>query len=388
MIKRIAIAWAILLCVSLLAGCGGGTGPESGTGAEPGVSAASGAGAGSGAGTGADTGAGATSDIATDNGASAGAGASAGTGPDTPAEPAVPDILPATMRLGGLRGPTTMGMVKLLDDASAGATFNHYDFTIAGAADELTPLLIRGELDIVAMPANLAAVLYNNTGGAIQLLAVNTLGVTYIVETGDEIHSFADLQGKTVYATGRGAVPEYTLRYLLEANGIDPDRDVALEWRAEPPEVVAILGQTGGVAMLPQPFVTVAQNTLPDLRIALNMTEAWEALDNGSSLITGVLAVRRDFAAAYPDQIAIFLDEYRASADFVNANVAEAAIMVEAWDIVRAPIAEIAIPYCHIVFLEGAEMRRAIAGYLDVLYAQNPRSVGDALPGDDFYYQR
>ncbi|MCL2120845.1 MAG: ABC transporter substrate-binding protein [Clostridiales bacterium] len=302
--------------------------------------------------------------------------------------PAAPETGPAQIRLGGLKGPTTIGMVKLLEDAKAGETEIDYLFTIAGAADELTPALIRGELDIVAIPANLASVLYNNTGGAVQLLAVNTLGVTYIVDTGEEIASFADLKGKTVYCTGKGAVPEFALRYLLKENGVDPDSDLTLEWKSEPPEVVAILAQSGGVAMLPQPYVTVAQNALPGLRIALDMTTEWNALDNGSMLITGVLAVNRDFAQTHPDPIQKFLEEYKASTEFVNANASEAAVMVEAYDIVKAPIAEIAIPYCNIVYLDGEEMEKAVSGYLEVLYTQNPKSVGETLPGDDFYYKR
>jgi NitT/TauT family transport system substrate-binding protein len=280
-----------------------------------------------------------------------------------------------------------MGMVKLLADADEGKTFNDYDFTIAGSADELTPKLIQGALDVAAVPANLAAILYNNTQGAIRLLAVNTLGVLYIVDTADEISEFADLKGKTIYCTGKGSTPEYTLRYLLEENGVDPDNDVTLEWKAEPAESVAILSQAGGVAMLPQPYVAVAQNTLTDLRIALDLTKEWDALDNGSMLITGTLVVRRDFAEKYPDQIAVFLDEYKASTEYVNANVPEAARLVETYGITKAPIAEKAIPYCNITFLAGVDMEKAVGGYLEALYAQNPKSTGGALPGDDFYYQ-
>jgi len=292
------------------------------------------------------------------------------------------------IRLGGMKGPTTIGMVKLLDDAKSGNTFNDYEFTLAGSADELTPLLIRGELDIAAIPANLASVLYNNTQGAIRLLAVNTLGVTYIVETGNAIHTFEDLKGKTIYCTGKGSVPEYALRYLLAENGINADNDVTLEWKSEPAEVVALLASGGGVAMLPQPYVTVAQNNLQSLRIALNMSNEWYALQNDSMLITGVLAIRRDFSMDNGDQIAAFMEEYKASTVYVNENVTEAALLVESFDIVKAPIAEIAIPYCNIVCIEGEEMEKAVAGYLQVLFDQNPKSIGESLPGDDFYYKK
>ncbi len=303
-------------------------------------------------------------------------------------EPAAPEVQPATIRLGGLKGPTTMGMVKLLKDAEAGGTFNQYEFTIAGAADELTPQLIQGQLDIAAVPANLAAVLHNNTKGAVKLAAVNTLGVVYIVETGEAIETIQDLKGKTIYATGKGSTPEYALRHILQENGIDPDKDVTMEWKSEPTEVLALLGQGGGVAMMPQPYVTVAQNTLPNLRIALDLTKEWDALDSGSMLITGVLVVRTAFAEEYPEQLAKFLEEYKASTEYVNANVQEAAVLVEEFDIVKAAIAAKAIPYCNITYLDGETMKQAMAGYLQVLFDQNPKSVGGSLPGDDFYYQK
>ena len=296
---------------------------------------------------------------------------------------------PVDIRIGGLKGPTSIGMVKLMESAEAGTAANNYSFTIAGSADELTPKLIQGELDIAAVPANLASVLYNNTNKAIKLLAVNTLGVLYIVEKGSTIDSLDGLKGKTIYATGKGSVPEYNLRYLLSQNGIDPDKDVTIEWKTEPTEVVALFKETdGGIAMLPQPYVTVAQTQVEGLNIAVDLTQAWDELNNGSALITGVLVVRKEFAEKYPGQIAAFLDEYKLSTEYVNANVSEAAKLVEKFDIVKAAVAEKAIPYCNITYLEGAEMKDAMEGYLGVLFEQNPKSVGGVLPEDDFYYTR
>ncbi|MEL7622102.1 MAG: MqnA/MqnD/SBP family protein [Clostridiales bacterium] len=314
--------------------------------------------------------------------------ATVGTGEATEPANLEPEVQPATIRLGGLKGPTSMGLVKLLKDAEEGSAFNEYEFTIAGAADELTPKLAQGQLDIAAVPANLAAVLYNNTKGAVKLAAVNTLGVLYIVETGEDIGAIEDLKGQTIYATGKGSTPEYALRHILLENGVDPDKDITIEWKSEPTEVVALLGQSGGVAMMPQPYVTVAQNTLPNLRVALDMTKEWDALDSGSMLITGVLVVRTAFAEEYPEQVAKFLEEYKASTEYVNANVQEAAALVEEFDIVKAAIAEKAIPYCNITYLDGETMKQAMTGYLQVLFDQNPKSVGGTLPGDDFYYQK
>ncbi|HHY82667.1 MAG TPA: ABC transporter substrate-binding protein [Clostridiales bacterium] len=296
---------------------------------------------------------------------------------------------PVNIRVGGLKGPTSIGLVKLMESAEAGEAANNYTFTISGSADEVTPKLVKGELDMAAVPANLASVLYNNTNGDIKLLAVNTLGVVYIVEKGNEIQSFEDLKGKTIYATGKGSTPEYTLRYLLSENGIDPDKDVTLEWKSEPTEVVALFSEIDyGVAMMPQPYVTVAQTQIEGLRTAIDLANEWDALDNGSDLITGVLVARKDFVEKYPEQVAAFLDEYKQSIEYVNANIPEAAQLVEKFGIVKAAVAEKAIPYCNIRFMEGAEMKASMQGYLSVLFDQNPKSIGGKLPEDDFYYER
>ncbi len=292
-----------------------------------------------------------------------------------------------TVRLGGLKGATSIGMVKLLDDAENKLTSNNYEFTMAASADELTPKLLKGELDIIAVPANLGSVLYNNSNGAVQTLAVNTLGVVYIAEKGgDSVKTISDLKGQTVYASGKGSTPEYTLKYLLEENGLDAEKDVTVEWKNEPTEVVAqISAMDHAIALIPQPFATVAQNQLDDLHIALDLTNEWDSLDNGSQCITASLIVRTDFAKENPDMVKKFLEEYRKSTNYVNENVSDAAQLVEKYDIIKAAVAEKAIPFCNIVCITGNEMKTSLSGYLEILFEQNAAAVGGKLPNDDFY---
>lgn len=313
---------------------------------------------------------------------------------ETPAED------PVTVRVAALKGPTAMGMVKLMSDSDAAAesgeetTGNTYDFTLAASADEVTPGLMQGELDIACVPANLASVLYNRTDGGIVTLAVNTLGVLYIVENGNSVQSMADLAGRTIAASGKGSTPEYALRYLLSENGIDPDTGVTIDWKSEHSECVAALASGAAtIAMLPQPFVTVVQTQLPDLRVALDPTEEWDALDNGSALLTGVVVARADFVAEHPAAVEEFLTSYAESVEWVNANTAEAAELIGGYDIVDAAVAEKALPYCNIVCITGSEMKDMLSGYLQVLFDAAPASVGQdaetgegGLPGDDFYY--
>ena len=274
----------------------------------------------------------------------------------------------AHFRIAALKGPTAMGLVKLMKDndetigallSSAkpyeGEVGNLYTFTLAGSADEVTPALIKGDLDMACVPANLAAVLYGKTNGAVEVLAVNTLGVLYIVENGGTVQSMADLKGQTIVAAGKGSTPEYALRYLLTENGIDPDKDVTIDWKSEHSECVAALASgQATIALLPQPFVIVA---------------------------------RRDVVEANPGAVDSFLQNYAASVEWVNANNADAAQLIAEYGIIEAaPVAEKALPYCNIVCITGSEMKDKLSGYLQVLADAEPSSVGGTLPGDDFYY--
>lgn len=294
---------------------------------------------------------------------------------------------PYTVRVAALKGPTAMGMVKLMADKDAGNTpYASYDFTLAGSADEVTPLLLKGDLDVACVPANLASVLYHKTEGQIVALGINTLGVLYVVEKGDTVQTIADLKGKTIVAAGKGSVPEYGLRYLLTQNGLDPDRDVTIQWKSEHSECVAALASgSASIAMLPQPFVTVAQSKIEGLRTALDLTAEWDALHNGSAMITGVVVANRAFLTN-DAACERFLSDYAASVEWVNANTTDAAKLIGQYGIVDAAVAERALPYCNIVCITGEEMDRKLSGYLAVLAGQAPEAVGGSVPGEDFYY--
>ena len=317
------------------------------------------------------------------------AGTAVETTTETTAETtAAPTKAPVTVRLGAMTGPTGIGMVKLFRAADETES-SGYTYTVKGAADELTPLLLQGELDVVSVPANLASVLYNKTQGGVKALAVNVLGVLYIGElNGETVRSVEDLKGQTLYATGKGSTPEYFLRYVLTQNGLDPDKDLTIEWKSEPAEVVATLNAEGkGLAMLPQPYVTAAAQQLGEgFRVALSISDEWEKLGTGSLCTTACILVRSEFAEENPEAVEKFLADFAESAAWVNENVDDAAAACGQYEIVKEPIAKKAIPKCNIVCITGADMKDALGGCLNVLFQQNPAAVGGALPGDDFYY--
>jgi NitT/TauT family transport system substrate-binding protein len=306
---------------------------------------------------------------------------------ETPAVTEAP-IEKIDIKIGGLKGPTAIGMVKMMEDATAGTTANNYDFTIAGAADEISTALIKGELDIAAIPCNLASVLYNKTEGKIKVAGINTLGVLYIVETGNAINSVEDLKGKTIYSTGKGTTPQYTLNYILTSHGIDPEKDVTIEYKSEPTEVAAMLAEsTDAIAMLPQPYVTTVMMTNDKVRIALDVAKEWDAVStDGSSVVTGVVVVRSEFLENNKEAFDAFMAEYTLSAAYANENVEEASTLVEKFDIFKAAPMKKAMSFCNITMIQGEDMKAKISGYLNTLFKQNPKSVGGKLPADEFYY--
>ena len=298
---------------------------------------------------------------------------------EAPASPEAAET--AALRVAGLKGPTTMGLINLVDDVASGEADYGFDleFSMHGAADEIVPILVQGELE--------AATLYQKTNGAVQVAAINTLGVLYVLEQGDSVQSVADLAGQTILTTGKGTTPEYVLRYVLSENGLDPDTDVTIEYFSEATEALAQLqAGAGTIAMLPQPFVTSALSQVEGLRVALDMNTEWEAVA-GSKLVTGVLVARTDAIEANPEAFSAFLTAYETSTELANSDLEGTAALCEEYGIVaKAALAQKALPECNIVFETGSEMKTDLATYFQVLYDADPASVGGAMPDDAFYY--
>ena len=305
----------------------------------------------------------------------------------TTEEPTEPEpVLPEKVRIGSLKGPTTMGLVNLMKDAENGAAAMNYEFQMETQADAIASLLVSGDLDIALIPANLASVLYNRTKGALVVLDINTLGVLYCV-TGDEnVKSVADLAGREVVMTGQGTTPEYALRYLLDKYGVT---DCTLTFKSEATEVAAVLAaDPNQIAVLPQPFVTSAQAQNEALKTAFSLSDAWdEVATDGSKLLTGVTVCRKAFLEEYPDAVEQFLSDHAASTAKANEDLDGTSELIAAYGIIpKAPLAKKALPYCNIVCVTGEEMKSALSGYLQALFDANPASVGGTLPEDSFYY--
>ena len=281
-----------------------------------------------------------------------------------------------------LSGPTGVGMSKMMTDKA-----DTYNFSVVADNSEVGAALTKGEVDIACIATPVAANLYNKNGG-ITVLAINTLGVLYIMEKGNTITDVASLKGKTIYATGQGANPEFVIDHLLTQNGLDPDKDVNIEWMTAQ-EVTAKMAQsTDGVCLLPVPAATALQIKDAGVREALNVSDEWDKISE-SPLVMGCVVVRNAFMQEHPELVEQFLIDYENSINFMKdeANLSQAAEMVAANGIAaNAAIAAKAIPQCNLIFMDGVEMRSAIQSYYEVLFTANPASIGGGNPDDDFYY--
>ena len=290
--------------------------------------------------------------------------------PSAPAEP---------VRVAALAGPTGMGLAYMMQDMQ-----ERYSVELFTAPDQVTAKIVNGEVDIAAVPINLASVLYKKTEGKVNVIAINTLGVLYVLENGNTINSIADLAGKTVWSTGEGSTPEYILRYLLDANGLT--ESVKVEFIADNAELIAKLGDgSAEVALLPEPHVSIATAQNENVRVALKVNDLW-AEKNDTELVQGVYIVRTDYLAEHKDQVDRFLQDAETSAKKVVTEENAAAVVVAQGIIGKEPIAKRAIPNCNITLVTGAKMKASVAAMLKVLFDANPKSIGGAMPDDSFYY--
>lgn len=289
-----------------------------------------------------------------------------------------------------LSGPTGIGAVNLWADSEAGKSENTYTFKMVAANDEIVAAVSNGSADIAAVATNQAAALYNRTQGGVTVLAVNTTSVLSILTNGVELSSINDLKGKTIYTPGQGANPEYILRYVLKENGIDPDSDVTIKFVADGSELPAIWAKEenkDAIIMAPQPVATNILTKYTTAKKAFDMGEEWGKIATDSTLMMGCVIVRNEFLKENPDVVKTFLKEYEASINKAVSDAQTTGALCEKYGIIpKAAIATKAIPSCGLTYVSGENMKTGLSGYLKVMFQANAKSVGGALPGEDFYY--
>ncbi len=295
------------------------------------------------------------------------------------------------VNVGLIMGPPSMGLGWFMQENEDGNTFNHYNFEVAGVDySAVSASLNQGDYDIATVPSNVAAILYNNEDmkEQVKVISIGNLGLLYVLTTDPSINSMEDLSGRTVYSIGEGGPPEYTFEYLLKNYQLDDS--VNFSFRATPFEVLNLLQEEpNSIALLPQPFVEVAKMLVPDLRVAINVTDAWDALnvESGAQSVTTVTVVRTKFLEEHEQAVKEYLEMAKKSTDYCLKNLDEAAQWTEKYETFLNPdIAKNAIPECNIVTITGQEMKDILSGFLQIIDDSNPDAVGGSMPDDDFYY--
>ncbi|MCL2588209.1 MAG: ABC transporter substrate-binding protein [Oscillospiraceae bacterium] len=296
-------------------------------------------------------------------------------------------LMGGAVTVGTLRGPSGMGMAALMSWAEDGLSLNDYTFLLGGTPEEMTAGLISGELDIAAVPVNLASILYNRTDGEVQVISALTQSVLFVLDATGEVQSIEDLRGRTVHITGQGAIPQFAFEHILRENGLEPGVDVEIVFNAEHAELAALMvaGEVE-IGLLPQPFVTaVLGQSEGAVQIALDLAAEWDAVSD-TEFVQSSVVVRTAFLEAYPDTVALFLQEHAESLAFVSIYVDEAAALMEQFDIVPAAVARQVIPRSNFVYLIGADMQSAVAAFLTVIFEGNPEAIGGVMPSAAFYF--
>jgi len=293
----------------------------------------------------------------------------------------------AHVSVGAIRGPSGMSIAPLMEWSQGGQTSNVYHFTLGGSPEDMTAGIISGELDIAAVPINLASVLYNRLEGEIRIIGINTLGVLSVLDATGEIHEVEDLRGRTINIIGQGATPQFALEHILRQNGLEPGVDVQIEFNAEPAELASLMiAGNIQIGMLPQPFATTVLNNSDDIRLAIDLTREWEIATPGTQFVQTAIVVRTAFLDGNLDAVRLFLEDHYNSVAYVNANPERAAALMELYDIIPAAIAVQAIPRSNLVHIDGSAMVPFVESVLGVLYGANPQAVGGALPSEDFFF--
>lgn len=291
------------------------------------------------------------------------------------------------MHVACLKGPTGVGMAKLMDDARLNKTANNYTFTVATAADEISGKIINGEINIASVPTNLAAKLHQKTNGKITMLAVNTLGVLSFLSSDESVKTMADLKGKTIYSAGEGSNPEYILKYILKQNNIDPEKDVTIKFVATGEQLsAAMISGQATVAMVPEPAATTVLTKKNTVKRIFTVNDEWEKVSD-SKLMMGCVVALDSYIENNRDAVDKFLAEYKASIEFANKSIDDTAAFCETYGIVpNAAIAKAAIPTCNVKYVDKNDMKTSIKGYFEVLLSFDAESIGGKLPADKFYY--
>lgn len=292
------------------------------------------------------------------------------------------------VKIVALKGPTGIGLVNLMNDAEQNLTGNDYNISIVGDPSEAAAKLAGVDADIALLPTNMSSILYNKTSGAVNIAAINTLGVLYLLSNNVEINNINDLKGKTVCLTGQGATPEFAFSYILRQNGLKPGEDVKLEYKAEHSELATLMisGKID-LGILPEPFVTQVVEKNRDIKAALDLAEEWYKANNDSLLAMGCIAVRKEFINKQKKALDMFLDEYKISSEHAKNDIVNTAYLCDKYGIMQKEIAQKAIPKCKIVFIKGKDMKDNVKCFLNELFEFDPKSIGGKLPDEEFYYQ-
>lgn len=293
------------------------------------------------------------------------------------------------IRIGVLRGPNGMGMSYLMEENSLDAYETSYQISFLASADKLATRFTRGDLEFATLPTTVAANLYKETNGEIQLLGVNMLGGFYLVENGTSIQTISDLKNLELSSSSRPATAQYVLEHLLEANAIEENEQPKVNYVVDNLKLSsAIVSGEIDIAMLPEPFLSTLLQRNKGLRVALDLSEEWQDVYGDSILPMGCLVVNKEFALKNPESIARFIQHYKTSVEYVNKNQKEAGLLIEKHKLLNnARQATNSIDRSQITWIDASEVQEDVLKYLEIFLESDKNIIGGEVPDEEFFYQ-
>jgi NitT/TauT family transport system substrate-binding protein len=285
----------------------------------------------------------------------------------------------------GLKGPSGVGMIQLFENPPQ---YPEAAITVEALAqpDLMAARFISGSAKVGILPPNMAAKLAG-AGARIQIAAVLGTGMLSLLTSDPDVRRIEDLRGKTLSAAGQGATPEYVFRRILRSKGINPDRDLRINFSLAYPEIArSLISGRIDTALIPEPFATMARAGKPDLREAADIQQEWVRAGGRGNYPMTALVVDAGFAASQPLMLKTILQGFKDSAAWVTANPDKAGVLVEKHGLgIRAQIARAAIPRSNYVFIPALEARASLEALYQAFLEFSPAAIGGRLPGDGFY---
>jgi|LGOV01.1.fsa_nt_gb NitT/TauT family transport system substrate-binding protein len=286
-------------------------------------------------------------------------------------------------------GSPTLSIIKMFKDSLMIGSNTEVAYECVKSPDLMASKIMSGEIDIALVPSNLAIKMYNK-GIDYKYAATGVWGVLYIISS-EDITTWEDLKGKEINIIGRGLTPDIVTRYLLKANGLEPDKDVKFNYVNGASELAQLfISGESTLSIMPEPMLSKVMMKKCDTKIVLDLQEEWTKVSgNNDSYPQAGIFIKNELIENHPELVEEFLLKYEESIKWVNENPSLAGEYSEEFKTgLNAELVKKAIKRSNISYKNAIDSEKALISYYEVLLNFSPDTIGGKLPDDNFYYKK